>query len=506
MLDFAIWGHEYGGHHATNLVLYVAAIWAWFGALVGFGLDRKVAGIAVLLWALHPSHAESVAWLAERKGLLAIALSGATALCFVRFRAGRARSAGWLALAMVLAVAAVWSKAHAAFTLAALAGLELVLPGPSRRRSIGGLAAIGVVAAAAFVPVLKLALAASVVGTETAPAGRLAMVLGVHGFYVQLGALVQSTSVSYPLSHAGPTTLDVILGAAALVAVVTGFALPRAPRPVRAGCALWLFGWLPVSHLLIPLQMVFVADRYLLVPSLGLALVVAGAIDRIARPRLAYGLLAVIAVGSLFRALDARSTWADRETLWARAVEHNPADGSAWSSYAEAVAARDPARAFELVDEGLRHSQHPRLLLRRALLLAAHGDRDAARTAMRAAADAGEPRAMSNLALMLLPDHDRLDEALAFARRGAAASPVYEPGHRAHGSVALAAKRYPEARAAFVRAFELVPSCVNAYNLAVTELELGELARAHAHLTPCERDPVLAPRVAAALAELARRR
>ena len=99
MLDFALWGNHYGAHHATNLVLYIAAIWLWFGALVELGIDRKVAGIAILVWAVHPAHAESVAWLAERKGLLAVAFSGATALCYARFRAGR--RATWLVAAMV---------------------------------------------------------------------------------------------------------------------------------------------------------------------------------------------------------------------------------------------------------------------------------------------------------------------------------------------------------------------------------------------------------------------
>src|SRR5215475_3242177 len=70
MLDVALWGEAYGGFHLTNLVIYLAAIALVFAMLDGFGVDRKIAGLAVLIWAIHPSHAESVAWLAERKGLL----------------------------------------------------------------------------------------------------------------------------------------------------------------------------------------------------------------------------------------------------------------------------------------------------------------------------------------------------------------------------------------------------------------------------------------------------
>src|SRR3954471_20711468 len=96
MLDFAIWGDTYGGFHLTNLVLYLGAIIVWFRVLTAFGVDRTVAGLALLIWAVHPVHAESVAWLSERKGLLGALFSGASALGFARFRA--ARPWRWLAL------------------------------------------------------------------------------------------------------------------------------------------------------------------------------------------------------------------------------------------------------------------------------------------------------------------------------------------------------------------------------------------------------------------------
>ena len=496
MLDFAIWGTSWGGHHTTNLVLYVAAIWLWFAALSELGIDRKLAGIAMLIWALHPSHAESVAWLAERKGLLGVMFAGATALCYARYRGGRA--AGWLAAGAVLAVLAVWSKAHAAFAIGALAPLELVLPARrvSWRRSLAGLAVIGVLAAAAFVPVLVMAWQSSVVGDETAPAGRLAMIAGTHGFYLQLALMAKANAVSYPLSTVGPSTLDIALGIVGFIAVAG--VLWRIPR-LRPAAVIWLAGWLPVSHLVLPLEMVFVADRYLLIPSLGFALAVAAGIERIAQPRLAYALLAVISIAALLRALDARTNWRDRVTLWERAVESNPADGSAWSSYAEAVV--DPELARAIVEQGLAHSRHPRLLLRRALV-ASPAERPAL---MREAAEAGEPRAMSNLALLLL-DAGHTDEALAWARRGAAQSALYEPGQRALGRVALAAKQLAEARTAFARAFELQPTCTNAYNLALAELELGALDAAASRIERCQRDAVLGARVAALLAEIARRR
>ncbi len=503
MLDFAIWGHHYAGHHLTNLVLYVGAIWVWFAALTGLGLDRRVVGIAMLVWALHPSHAESVAWLAERKGVLAMVLAGVTALGYARFRGGR--GVAWLVLAALAATCAVWSKAHAAFAIGALAPLELLLPRVSLRRALVGLATIGIAAGLAFVPVLIVANTANVVGTHVvAPAGRFAMVVGVHGFYVQSAVMARANAVSYPISTHGPSILELVLGAVALVAVIGVLAWRRGPVELRAGAVIWVAGWLPVSHLILPLQMIFVADRYLLIPSLGFALAVAAGLDRL--PRRKWLVVGALAVAASIRTLDARTNWSDAELLWSRAVESNPDDGMAWSMYAQAVSERGrPDLALEIVHEGLAHVKHPRLQMRQALLLVQGGDRVAGIAAMREAAEGGEGRAMSNLALLLLDDHDT-QNALVWAKRGTDAMPMYGPAYMTYGKVALAAQRPQDALVAFRHAFELAPDdCTNRYNLALAELEAKDLAAAREHAQSCVADPRLGRRVQALLDELARR-
>ncbi len=509
MLDVMIWGDWYPGFHLTNLGIYLAAIVLWFGALDAFGIDRKIAGIAILVWAVHPAHAESVAWLAERKGLLAAMFSGGAALAYARFRSGR--GVPWLALGAVASVAAIWSKAPAAFAIAALAALEVALPAKraSWKRALVGLGALGAVSIAAFVPVLHLAASAAVVGTDAhGPAGRLAMVLGVHGFYLKLAAMVISNAVSYPISEVGPSTVDLVLGGLGLVLAVAVAFAPRnrawSPSdPLRAAVVLWLVTWLPVSHLLLPLQMIVVADRYVLVPTLGLALALAVGLSRISSARARRALITVIVLAAAMRAHDAQSNWRDATTLWQRAVRSNPQDGIAWSAYADAlVKAGDAPHAASVASQGLRLSRNPRLLMRKALLLLENGNRKAGVVSMRVAAIAGEPRAMSNLALLLLEDQ-LLVEALAWARQGAAAMPMYTPANRAHGKVALAAGHAAEAVLAFTRAYELEPqSCTNGYNLALALIQRSRPLDARPLLEACTDDPALGPRVRATLAGL----
>lgn len=492
-LDFAIWGTWYSGHHLTNVVIYIASIVVWFRALEALGIEREVAGLAVLLWALHPTHAESVAWLSERKGLLAVLLVGVTSLGYARFRVGG--SAAWLGLASASAVLAVWSKALAVFALAALACLELTVPAVrhSWRRSALGLVAIGVSSLAAFAPVLFVALHAEVVSTaDHAPASRFHMALGLHGFYLRLAAMTVPNAPSYPIATLGPSTLDVVLGALGLLGVGAG--VYRGKPTLRTAGVFWLVAWFPISRLVFPLRNVLVADRYLLFPSIAVAIAVAFAIHRVAKPRMRWLLVAAIVGSATLRSIDARSNWRDSITLWERATQSNPTDGDAWSMYAEAlVDAGADDLAFDVLREASRHTRAPRLLYRQALLLLRRGERARAIELVREAATAGDARAMANLGLLLLED-GHAAEALAWTRRATSAAPLYAHGHRLHGKVALANDLPAEALGAFRRAYRLEPeSLANRFNLGLALHRLGHLAEARAHLEACLRDPWLAP-------------
>jgi tetratricopeptide (TPR) repeat protein len=509
VLDFAIWGTWYPGHHLTNLVIYLAALVAWFSVLDHWGIDRKLVGLAILLWALHPTHAESVAWLSERKGLLALLWSGLAGLGYVRFRAGGSYRS--LVFAMLATALAVWSKATSAFTIAAFLGFDLALPAArmSWRRSLGGLAALGVVGVLAFVPVLKTATNLAVVTTDAeAPAGWLAMVLGGHGFYVEQAAMAFRNAVSYPISTAGPSGVQIAIGAVALALVAAlAFAPGRWKRDptLQVGAWLWLLGWFPASRIVLPLKLVLFADRYALVSTLGFSLIVASLLLRLGHGRARAALIATIMIAASLRTFDAQSNWRNSATLWQRATISNPGDGVAWSSYAEALeTAGEDELALDAVRLGLRNSRSPRLLLRKALLVLAHGQRPQALKAMREAAEAGEPRAMSNLSYLLLQD-GRADEALDWGRRAVATAPMYPSAHRNLGAAALATKHVQEAYEAFLRAYELWPfDAGNRYNLAVALVQLGRRDEAQRHLAACVWDPVNGAKARALLAQIIR--
>jgi hypothetical protein len=70
MLDIQLFGMNAGAHHATNVILHIANTALLFGVLArmtgAVWRSLFVAG----LFALHPIHVESVAWISERKDVL----------------------------------------------------------------------------------------------------------------------------------------------------------------------------------------------------------------------------------------------------------------------------------------------------------------------------------------------------------------------------------------------------------------------------------------------------
>ena len=70
MLDCALYGTKPRGHHLTNLLLHLANVLLLFGLLRRMTGSTWRSGFVAALFAVHPLHVESVAWIAERKDLL----------------------------------------------------------------------------------------------------------------------------------------------------------------------------------------------------------------------------------------------------------------------------------------------------------------------------------------------------------------------------------------------------------------------------------------------------
>src|SRR5437868_877700 len=92
MLDCQLYGLNAGGHHFTNLALHTIAVLLLFRVLrVATGALWPSAFVAAL-FAIHPLHVESVAWVSERKDVLSAVFFMLTLAGYVRYK--RAPSPG----------------------------------------------------------------------------------------------------------------------------------------------------------------------------------------------------------------------------------------------------------------------------------------------------------------------------------------------------------------------------------------------------------------------------
>lgn len=75
MVDVEFYGLRPAGHHLTNLLLHLGATLLLFAFLARTTAAVWASGVAAALFALHPAHVESVAWIAERKDVLSTLLA-----------------------------------------------------------------------------------------------------------------------------------------------------------------------------------------------------------------------------------------------------------------------------------------------------------------------------------------------------------------------------------------------------------------------------------------------
>ncbi len=85
MLDCQLFGPDAGAHHLVNLLFHLANTVLLFLALQWMTAARWQSAFVAALFALHPLHVESVAWIAERKDVLSAFFWFFTLMAYVHY-------------------------------------------------------------------------------------------------------------------------------------------------------------------------------------------------------------------------------------------------------------------------------------------------------------------------------------------------------------------------------------------------------------------------------------
>lgn len=85
MLDYQLYGDDPAGHHLTNLFFHLCNTLLLFMVLQRMTSALWQSGLVAVLFALHPLHVQSVAWVAERKDVLSTLFWMLTMWTYIRY-------------------------------------------------------------------------------------------------------------------------------------------------------------------------------------------------------------------------------------------------------------------------------------------------------------------------------------------------------------------------------------------------------------------------------------
>lgn len=342
-IEWELWGDRAAGYHVTNVLIHAAVTLLVFGLLLWLaGFEGAVAGAAI--FAVHPVHVEAVSNIVGRGELLAALF--VLLACHVYLRSERAsgerRRERWAALAVGGCYFLALGAKEIAVTLpAALLLLELARPDATLRDLVRRIRdrwlayAAMVLALIAYLTARTIVLSTTL-GNDPAPflhdasgTDRVLTAISVWPEYLRLMVFPRELVSDYSPGVIMPATslgMPVLAGLATalLLAGVTILAWRR-ERLVSLGIAWGVLVLLPVSNLFFAIG-IMLAERTLYLPSVGLAIAVAGAV-RLAwsarragarvrarvRPVLAAGGLVILAAAG-WRTWTRTPEWADSDT------------------------------------------------------------------------------------------------------------------------------------------------------------------------------------------------
>src|SRR6266571_5320315 len=346
-LDYLLWGMNPLGYHLTNLLLHATNAVVFFFVALRI-LTRALpnpsergealavsAGVAALVFAIHPLRVESVAWATERRDVLSGLFYLVTILMYLRAceRGARGRGSYWLSVAVF--VCALLSKSMVVnlpvvllildvYPLRRLGGFVGWWSEPARRIYVEKIPFVLLAAAASAVAVMaQLSKSAMISVAHLSALGRLAV--SAYGLSFYLWKMVVPLNLS-PL-YMRPPTVDPeappFILSYGLVLAITAIvlALRRRIPGLPAAWAAYVVVLLPVLGIFQSGSQI-AADRYTYLAGLGWAILAgAGLLSCWSRlPSLFIGLAVFIPVSLGTLTWNQVNDWHDSKTLWAHAL------------------------------------------------------------------------------------------------------------------------------------------------------------------------------------------
>ena len=356
MLDYEIWGMLASGFILTNILVHLANGLMYYRILVMLAFSRLAAFIAAFIFLLHPVQVESVAWISQRKNLLAMFLFLMAFTWYIRYtrlQPGEKGRVKTYALSLATFAGALLAKAVAVVLPVVLLMYDYCYsPGTQTKKRLPD--KVLFILLALMVGIITFLAQQSDINNGQAggrvqyhggsPFYTFLTMLPVTLLYLKLLFFPFALNEVYPLNIKQGIDLEVICGGIAVALMIAvGYKLFRQRREPAFWYALIFICLAPVSQI-IPL-ITLINDRYLYFPMLGVAALVGHSLgqlrlSRIFTSRAGISRLACILVLLPLMilpwlSLKRAEVWQNSVTLWNDTVNKLPSIDTWFAQAAE---------------------------------------------------------------------------------------------------------------------------------------------------------------------------
>lgn len=352
IFNFRCFGFELFGWHLASVLLHLGVVTLAFVVVRRFAISTPVAAAIALIFAVHPVHCESVAWLSGAPDLiLGAALLGS--LCFVELLSKRQTLLRWV-MALGLYLIALGAKEMALLFPLLIVGLLYRTEREPREGKNSWSRIVALTWPFAALAIAYFLVRRSILGiTQLRPEGGASLseailtAPSVFAFYLRQMIVPFWIGPSYPLRVVTPANLG--MGNFVIPLILTILAAwwmirtAMVSRIARVGLALFLVPLAPVMNIVVFGSEQLVHDRYLYLPLLGFLILLVPVwtsllqwigSERMLRPSLLIFILAVLVSVPLgAQTVRYNHAWTSNLALWEWGVRTDPGSAYVYQQY-----------------------------------------------------------------------------------------------------------------------------------------------------------------------------
>jgi tetratricopeptide (TPR) repeat protein len=375
-LEYQTWGLWAPGYHAVNVLLHAANAVLLYAILQK--LQFPAAWLAAAVFAVHPVHVESVAWVTERKNVLSGVFYLAAMLVYLKGSGFGVQGSGnadasssvspeprtlnprLYTVSLLFFMLALWSKT---VTCSLPAAILLILWWKRGRitwadlRPLMPFFVLGAASAMYTGHLERAHVGASGAEFDFSPIDRMLIAGRAVWFYVWKLILPMNLSFIYPRWEIDPAKRWLFAFPIAAVLLVVALFMLR--RRIGRGplVALLFFGGTVLPALgfvnVYPMRYSFVADHFQYLASIGVIVLLIAVLRRVVGKTTPYMPIVLIPLG-LMTFAQAR-VYENKLTLWTDTAAKNPRSWMVQTNLGDALAdSGEPDKAFDRYQEALR--------------------------------------------------------------------------------------------------------------------------------------------------------